>query len=112
MIARTWHGVTLAAKADDYSDYLDRTGVADCKATEGNRGAYVLRRIEGNIAHFLFISLWDSMDAVKTFAGPDTDVARYYSEDTEYLLELEPTVTHYEVSAATTDCVNDQNVML
>lgn len=103
MIARTWHGVTPAAKAEDYGDYLNRTGVVHCRETEGNRGVYVIRRIEGDKAHFLFISLWDSMDAIKRFAGSDTDRARYYPKDIEFLLELEPTVTHYEVAAATID---------
>jgi hypothetical protein len=52
MIARIWHGITMAAKADAYLDYLNRTGVPDYQATPGNRGVYVLRRIEGDVAHF------------------------------------------------------------
>jgi hypothetical protein len=36
MIARTWHGVTQVSKADEYLDYLKRTGVAEYKKTEGN----------------------------------------------------------------------------
>jgi hypothetical protein len=46
MIVRIWHGLTAAAK----------TGVPDYQATEGNRGVYVLRRIEGDRAHFLTVS--------------------------------------------------------
>ena len=45
MIARTWHGVTQVSKADEYLDYLKRTGVAEYKKTEGNRGVYVLQRV-------------------------------------------------------------------
>lgn len=97
MIARTWHGVTPSAQADEYLDYLNRTGVPDYQATPGNRGVYVLRRLEGDRAHFLLISLWDSYDAIRRFAGEDFEKAVYYPEDTAYLLELEPTVTHYEV---------------
>ncbi len=100
MIARAWHGVTPAAKADEYMDYLNRTGIPDYKATPGNRGVYVLRRIEGDQAHFLLISLWDSYDAIRQFAGDDIEKAHYYPADTEFLLELEPTVTHYEVLSA------------
>jgi heme-degrading monooxygenase HmoA len=58
---------------------------------------YVLRRIEGDHAHFLLVSLWDSLESVRAFAGPDVERARYYPEDRAYLLELEPAVTHYEV---------------
>ncbi len=57
----------------------------------------VLRRTVGGETHFLFISFWDSMDAIRTFAGNDAERAHYYPEDRDYLLELEPTVTHYEV---------------
>jgi len=57
----------------------------------------VLRRTVGAETHFVFISYWDSMDAVRTFAGDDPERAHYYPEDRDYLLELEPTVTHYEV---------------
>src|SRR5262249_22288402 len=99
MIARTWHGITAAAKADDYVDYLNRTGVADCKTTAGNRGVLVLRRIEGDTAHFWFISLWESLEVIRNFAGDDIEQARYYPEDPTFLLELEPHVQHYEVVA-------------
>ena len=97
MIARIWHGMTSAAKSDVYLDYLKRTGVADCRATEGNRGVVVSRRIEDDVAHFLFVSLWESEDAIKRFAGADLEKARYYPEDEAFLLELEPAVQHYEV---------------
>lgn len=97
MIARTWHGITPAAKADEYFEYLQRTGVAEYQTTPGNRGVYILRRIEQDKAHFLLLTFWDSMAAIQQFAGTDIDQAKYYPEDTQYLLELEPTVTHYEV---------------
>ena len=97
MIARLWHGATPATKGDAYAAYLERTGVKDCRATAGNRGVQVLRRTIGDQAHFLFISFWDSMDAIRGFAGADVEQARYYPDDANYLVELEPTVTHYEV---------------
>jgi len=99
MIARTWHGVTPLAKAGEYLDYLHRTGIPDYRAIERNRGVYVLRRLDGDQAHFLLIPLWDSMAAIRRFAGEDVEQARYYPQDPDYLLELEPTVTHYEVMA-------------
>jgi heme-degrading monooxygenase HmoA len=97
MIARTWHGVVPLEKADAYYAYLLRTGVSEYQTTPGNRGVYVFRRTEGDRAHFLLTSLWDSLDAIKAFAGDDIDRARYYPEDSDFLLELEPSVTHYEV---------------
>jgi heme-degrading monooxygenase HmoA len=97
MIARTWHGIVPQAKADAYHAYLYRTGVLDLRATPGNLGVHVLRRREGALAHFLMISWWDSPESIRAFAGQDVERARYYPNDADYLLELEPTVTHYDV---------------
>ena len=97
MIARIWHGVTSAARSEEYVDYLNRTGLPGYRATEGNRGVYLLRRVEGDQAHFLTLTLWDSKEAIRNFAGGDIEKARYYPEDAEFLMELEPLVKHYEV---------------
>ncbi|MGH7501938.1 MAG: hypothetical protein ACREL7_09295 [Longimicrobiales bacterium] len=45
----------------------------------------------------MFVSLWDSLESVKAFAGPDVDRARYYEEDPRYLLSLVEHVDHFEV---------------
>lgn len=100
MIARTWHGVTMSSKADAYFAYLKESGLKEYRATPGNRGVIVLRRTEGDRSHFLLISYWDSFDAIRRFAGPSLDRAVYYPKDKEFLLELEPGVTHYEVLAS------------
>lgn len=97
MIARTWHGAVPAEKANAYYEYLMATGVPDYRKTEGNRGVFVLRRTEGEVTHFLLLTLWESLDAIEAFAGQNIERARYYPEDSEYLLELEPLVKHYDV---------------
>ena len=99
MIARMWHGRVPTEKADAYHAYLLRTGVPDYEKTPGNRGVFVLRRAEGSITHYVLTTLWDSIDAIRAFAGPELERARYYPEDDEYLLEREPFVLHYEVLA-------------
>ena len=100
MIARLWHGAVPAAKADAYERYLENTGLPDYRNTPGNRGVRVLRRVEGDVAHFLLVTFWDSWSAIRAFAGDDVDRARYYPEDEEFLLELEPRVVHYDVIGA------------
>jgi len=100
MIARYWSGAVPAAKGDDYLRYLEKTGIPELKATPGNRGVYVLRRNDGNLTTFVFVSLWDSLDAIRAFAGEDVEKARYYPEDREFLVEMSPRVLHYEVAAA------------
>ena len=97
MIARAWHGVVPLQKADEYTEYLNKTGVPDYQNTPGNRGVYVLCRPEGGRMHYLLLTLWDSIDAIKRFAGEDYEQARYYPEDEHFLLELEYYVTHYDV---------------
>ncbi len=80
-----------------YFEYLQRTGLKDYASTSGNRGVWVLRRVYEGKAEFTLISLWDSWDAIKAFAGSEYERAVYYPEDKKFLLELEPKVTHYEV---------------
>jgi heme-degrading monooxygenase HmoA len=97
MIARTWKGRVSAVKADEYYEFLLRSGVADYQATPGNRGVLMERRIEGNEALFVLTTLWDSVESIKAFAGEDYHKARYYHEDDNYLLDRETFVTHAEV---------------
>lgn len=98
MIARTWHGVVPESKSDEYLEYLQKNGIPDSKSTPGNMGVFVLRRNEDTHMHFWFISLWESYDAIQKFAGENIGEARYYPEDRDYLLEMEPFVDHYEVA--------------
>lgn len=96
-IARTWHGVTTAAKADEYLHLMLTVAIPDYRSILGNRGVHVMRRFEGDTAHFLLLTFWESEEAIRQFAGDDIAKAKYYDFDASYLLELEPTVTHYEV---------------
>jgi len=98
MIARIWHGAVPAEKQEAYRAYLAKTGIPDSRGTRGNRGVTVLERREDGVAHFVFISLWESEDAIRAFAGEPLEKARYYPDDAAFLLELEPTVTHYAVA--------------
>jgi heme-degrading monooxygenase HmoA len=97
MTARMWHGRTKACDADTYLEYLYKSGIPGYRATPGNKGAWVLRRIEGEVAHFITLTFWESRESIKAFAGDDIEAARYYPEDEKYLLEFEPKVTHYEL---------------
>jgi len=97
MIARIWRGRVPASKADSYHEYLKKTGLDDYRLTSGNKGMTVLRRVKGDEAEFLLITLWDSYESIKKFAGADYEKARYYPEDKNFLLEFEPYVNHFEV---------------
>jgi heme-degrading monooxygenase HmoA len=96
MITRIWHGRTTAAKDVEYLNLMRTVAIPDYRSIPGNKGAYALRRIEDDTAHFLMVTFWESEDAVRAFAGDDNCVAKYYDFDKSSLLELEPTSTHYE----------------
>jgi heme-degrading monooxygenase HmoA len=99
MIARIWRGTVRSADADEYADYIGETGFAAYATTPGNRGSWMLRRDDGDRTEFITFSLWESVDAVKGFAGEDYEAAVYYPEDERFLIEREDTVKHYEVAA-------------
>jgi len=97
MIARIWRGAVRTTDADDYAQYIRDTGFAEYGRTEGNRGAWMLRRDDGGETEFLTLSMWESRDAIKAFAGEDIEAAVLYPEDEKYLLRGESSVAHYDV---------------
>jgi heme-degrading monooxygenase HmoA len=97
MIARTWRGATRAEDADTYLDYLHRTGLAEYRKIEGNRGVLALRRIQDGQAEFLLVSFWESKNAVRQFAGDEIGRAVFYPEDERFLIQGDEHVDHYEV---------------
>jgi heme-degrading monooxygenase HmoA len=97
MIARLWHGRTPVEKSEEYLQFLIGRAIPDYKSVAGNRSVAIMRRNEGGATHFLILTTWDSRQAIEAFAGSDIDVAKYYPEDKDFLLEFEPHVTHYEI---------------
>jgi heme-degrading monooxygenase HmoA len=97
MIARLWTGATHAEDAERYLEYLRRTGLAEYATVDGHRSTLTLRRIEGERAEFALLTIWDSWDAVRRFAGDDPGRAVFYPEDDRYLVARDDRVTHFEV---------------
>jgi heme-degrading monooxygenase HmoA len=97
MIARTWRGSTRAEDAEPYLEYLERSGLAAFRATPGNRGALVFRRVAEGRAEFFLVSLWESLEAVRRFAGEDEGRAVFYPEDDRYLVGRDLHVDHFEL---------------
>jgi heme-degrading monooxygenase HmoA len=97
LIARIWHGQTLATMADDYARYLDEKGVRAIARIPGNRGVQMLCTVRDGIADFLVLSYWDSFEAIKLFAGDDYEQVRHLPDDPKYMIGDAPTVRHFEV---------------
>ena len=106
MIIRIWRGATKNDDADAYVAYMERTGLSEYRATEGNLGASLLRREEEGRTRFVFISLWASFEAIRRFAGEDVDRAVFYPEDDRFLIDRDLEVDHLEVALSSFDTVN------
>ena len=98
MIARIWRGVVERENGDVYADYIRDTGFRAYGKTPGNLGSWLLRRDEGELTEFVTYSLWDSLDAIRAFAGDDIETAVYYPDDDRYLVERDEKVSHFEVA--------------
>ncbi len=94
---RMWHGRVPRERADDYERFLIERAVPDYSSVDGLLKLYFTRRDDGEVTHFLLVTIWDSMDSMRRFAGDDPEVAKYYPEDDEFLLEKEERVQIYEV---------------
>jgi heme-degrading monooxygenase HmoA len=92
-----WHGRMLREKGDAYERFLIERAVPDYSSVEGLLKLYFTRRDEENETHFLLVTIWDSWESIKKFAGENPELAKYYPEDDEFLLEKERYVQHYEI---------------
>ena len=97
MIVRMWHGRVETAKAESYREFLTKRAIPDYKSVAGNISVHILERKENEITHFITMTFWEDMEVIKGFAGENPEVAKYYPEDRDFLLEFEPTVVHYQV---------------
>ena len=97
MIARLWHGRTRLSDGDKYAEFMKVRAAPDYGSVDGLERLYFLRRDEGDVAHFLLVTLWGAMGSVRQFAGDEPEKAKYYPEDDEILLEKEEASALYEV---------------
>lgn len=97
MIARIWRGAIRRDDSDEYVDYLRATGLPEYRTTPGNRGAWILRRDQGDLTEVVTLSFWESLASVEGFAGADPERAVFYPEDDRFLVERDLEVAHYEL---------------
>ena len=72
----------------------------ELKAIAGYRGGYILRSDSTEESEFVVINLFDSLDSVREFAGPNYNVAVFEPEAKALLSRFEPLANHYEVRVA------------
>ncbi|HWB57431.1 MAG TPA: hypothetical protein VG479_10890 [Gaiellaceae bacterium] len=98
MIGRVWHGFTVVADGDAYVAHLRRATLPALKTIAGHRATYVLRRANDGTVEFVVITLWDSLDAVRSFTGGDAEVAVVPAEARRLLTAYDERAVHYEVA--------------
>jgi heme-degrading monooxygenase HmoA len=102
VILRYWRGWTTAANSDAYEDIVTNQilpGIA-ARCIDGYRGAYLLRRKLADEVEFATIMLFDSLDAVRAFAGEHYETAYVPPAARAVLSEFDATSAHYEVLVA------------
>jgi len=101
MISRIWHGWTTFENADAYESLLKReifVGIVN-QDIEGFKKIHLLRRKIGNEVEFVTIMWFESLEAVRTFAGEDYEVAVVPPEARALLSRFDARSQHYEVKA-------------
>ncbi|MGV6853161.1 MAG: antibiotic biosynthesis monooxygenase [bacterium] len=96
-IMRLWHGEVPIEKADEYQAFMVSKAAPDYASINGLINLYFQRRDEQEKAHFLLVTIWDSMQSIKEFAGDQPELAKYYLEDDDFLLEKEKFTTMYDI---------------
>jgi len=97
MIARHWRGWTEIENADAYEALLKTKVLPALRGIEGYQGGYILRSDGLEEVEFVVINFFDSLDAVRRFAGPDYTVAVFEPEAKRLLCRADPLAMHYEV---------------
>jgi heme-degrading monooxygenase HmoA len=95
MIARLWRGYSTPEKANGYRVILLRQILPHINKSQGYGGSFVLERTINGEVEFLIITLWESMDAVRQFAGPKYERAVIHEEAAAFLTRYDTESIHY-----------------
>ena len=101
MISRVWHGWTARANADAYESLLKSEIFVGIKNRQiaGYRGIQLFRRSLGDEVEFVTVMWFDTMEAVRAFAGQDYEVAVVPQQARTLLSRFDQRSQHYEVRA-------------
>jgi heme-degrading monooxygenase HmoA len=97
MIIREWRGRTRPSNADAYPRHFREKVVPELRKVPGFVGAHLSRRQLGDQIEFLVLTRWQSMDAIRGFAGADTEKAVVEPGAIAALVEFDNAVHHYVV---------------
>ena len=98
MIARLWRGATRGGDAEAYRRFLAEQLLPGLVDLDGYRGAYVLRRESGDEVEFITLTFFESMEAVRAFAGPAPERPVIEPDAARLLVHIGERVEHLEVA--------------
>ena len=101
MISRIWHGWTTPGNADQYEALLEEeifVGIQN-RHIRGFKSIQLLRREAGEEVEFVTIMLFDSLDAVREFAGENYALAVVPEKAKAVLSRFDKRSQHYEIRA-------------
>jgi antibiotic biosynthesis monooxygenase (ABM) superfamily enzyme len=101
VITRLWRGWTAPDSADAYEAFLLTELFPSMRAIPGFRNADVLRRSDGNEVAFVTLTRFDSLEAIRAFAGEDYETPVLEPRALELLSHWEERALHYETSSFT-----------
>ena len=96
MISRLWRGWTTRENADAYETLLRTNILPGIHRVRGYKGAYLLRRNVADGVEFATLTLWESLDAIRAFAGEDYEVAVISPEARKLLSRFDERSVHYD----------------
>jgi len=96
MISRQWRGLARAERADEYVQHLRRDTFAQLARIDGFVDARILRRPLQRGVEFLVVTRWESLDAIRRFAGADAEIAVVPENVQQMMLDYDRRVAHYE----------------
>jgi heme-degrading monooxygenase HmoA len=98
MIARLWSARTTKAQSTRYLEHFWQSVVPSLRTFNGYVSSSVLVRSHGDSVEILVTTVWQSLEAIDAFAGPDRETAVVASEAAALLTDYDRRVRHYEVA--------------
>jgi heme-degrading monooxygenase HmoA len=99
MIARHWTGVAKRERAADYIDHLQTQTFPSVRKLAGFVDASILRRDVEDGVEFLIVTTWQSLDAIRAFAGDRVETAVVPERAQQMMIRYDQTVRHFEIVA-------------
>lgn len=97
MILRTWSARATESGAAQYCAYFDKTLLPELRTLPGFAGALLVTRPLGELVEITAHTSWESMDAIRAFAGEDVTTAKVEPEALAVLTDSDPAVVHRTV---------------